>query len=136
LILEKKHEWLETRCKPDQKFVGLATSDRFVLIQMLSNSELNYLFSGIYSCTSNGALRLTNIVDGLLSHETSTLPMRLCNWRLSSNSQTFAYGGDEVELSIWDTEKAFAADDNSTSQKRKRGAELLPAEIWRAKNVC
>lgn len=68
--------------------------------------------------------------------------MRLCEWRLSSDSTSFAYGGDEVELSLWDTEKAFsrpqeAAPQNASTEtkKRKRSDQLLPGELWRAKNV-
>lgn len=93
---------------------------------------------GSYSCTSNGALRLTNVREGSPQHTTTSLPMRLCNWRLGPNQQTFAYGGDEVELSVWDTEKAFSSQpeaDSLNSIKRKRGTDLLPAEIWRAKNA-
>lgn len=69
--------------------------------------------------------------------------MRLAEWRLSPDEKTFAYAGDEVELSIWDTEKAFSAKQspqenasvNEGSKKRKRNDQLLPGEIWRAKNV-
>ena len=97
--------------------------------------------SGIFTCISNGALRLTKPGDDLTS-ETAVLPMRLAEWRLSPDEKNFAYAGDEVELSIWDTEKAFAAkpqENASTSEgskKRKRADQLLPGEIWRAKNVC
>lgn len=67
--------------------------------------------------------------------------MRLCEWRLSEDARAFVYGGEEVELSLWDTEKAFSgkppvAEVPSTdSKKRKRGDQLLPGEVWRAKNV-
>ncbi|CCL99152.1 uncharacterized protein FIBRA_01167 [Fibroporia radiculosa] len=65
--------------------------------------------------------------------------MRLTNWRLSPGGETFAYGGDEVELSVWNTEAAFAKrpEDklSNETKKRKRGDQLLPGEIWRAKNV-
>ena len=71
--------------------------------------------------------------------------MRLCSWRLSPSSETFAYGGNEVDLSVWDTERAFATTDDASQtddaqppsggKKRKRGGDLLPAEVWRAKNV-
>jgi hypothetical protein len=60
---------------------------------------------------------------------------------LSSDAMTFAYGGDEVELSVWNTESAFhprTEDLNKSaaaSKKRKRDNELFPGEIWRAKNV-
>ena len=73
--------------------------------------------------------------------------MRLCEWRLAPDNNTFSYGGDEVELSVWDLETAFAPKqqvqsppspqlESSSSKKRKRGSELLPGELWRAKNVC
>ena len=70
--------------------------------------------------------------------------MRLAEFRLSHDSKTFAYAGDEVELSIWDVERAFDAPSNTSSdppdesinaKKRKRTEPLLPGEIWRAKNV-
>lgn len=72
--------------------------------------------------------------------------MRLKSLRLSPNNDTFAYGGDEVDLSLWDTERAFqsanapsqVASDSAEAagaKKRRRGNELLPGEIWRAKNV-
>jgi ribosome biogenesis protein NSA1 len=70
--------------------------------------------------------------------------MRLCEWRLAPDNTTFSYGGDEVELSVWDLEAAFAPKqqappskpESPSSKKRKRAAELLPGELWRAKNVC
>lgn len=68
--------------------------------------------------------------------------MRLAEWRLSTNEETFAYAGDEVELSVWNTERAFSSEQPTTneseaqSKKRKRLEQLLPGEIWRAKNVC
>ncbi|KAF9069690.1 hypothetical protein BDP27DRAFT_1325203 [Rhodocollybia butyracea] len=71
---------------------------------------------------------------------TTSLPTRLCDWRLSENQETFAYGGDEVDLSVWNTERAFhnRFDDlssSTTTQKRKRDGTLFPGEVWRAKNV-
>ncbi|KAI0781044.1 WD40-repeat-containing domain protein [Trametes elegans] len=120
------HEWSETRLKQGQRFVGLSTTEK-----------------GVYSCTSNGALRLTKPgQEGAEpSSSSATLPMRLCEWRLSSDEQTFAYGGDEVELSLWDTGRAFSQPTSvppqppSEIKKRKRGDQLLPGELWRAKNV-
>lgn len=61
---------------------------------------------------------------------------------MSADNQTFAYGGFEVDLSVWDAEKAFSAStspeilptENGTGKKRKRET-LFPGEIWRAKNV-
>ena len=97
--------------------------------------------SGIFTCTSNGALRLTKPGDDLTS-ETAVLPMRLAEWRLSPDEKNFAYAGDEVELSIWDTEKAFQGPataasptaENGVGKKRKRDT-FFPGEIWRARNV-
>jgi hypothetical protein len=72
----------------------------------------------------------------------ASLPTRLSDWRLSPNGEAFAYGGDEVDLSVWNTELAFQhKQENGTSvstentKKRKRGDALFPAETWRAKNV-
>lgn len=80
--------------------------------------------------------------DSGVSHKLAALPSRLCDWRLSSNCQTFAYGGDEVEVSLWDTERAFAPPSESSakgapanSKKRKQSDTLFPGEVWRAKNV-
>ncbi|KAJ7172528.1 hypothetical protein C8R46DRAFT_992734 [Mycena filopes] len=109
-------QWRETRLKPNQSFVGLQATDR-----------------GIYSCTSNGALRLVPQGKGkepLLA----SLPARLADWRLASDQATFAYGGDEVELSVWDTEKAMSSPGEPAGTKRKRDS-LFPGELWRAKNV-
>lgn len=81
------------------------------------------LNSGVYSCTSNGVLRLTKPGENGAEPSSSlaALPMRLCEWRLSSDSKSFAYGGDEVELSLWDTEKAF-----SLNPRRPHHKMLLP----------
>ncbi|KAH9079632.1 hypothetical protein EDB83DRAFT_2343733 [Lactarius deliciosus] len=66
--------------------------------------------------------------------------MRLCEWRPAPDGKGFSYGGDEVELSIWDLEAAFApkqpAPQPEGTKKRKRGNDLLPGELWRAKNVA
>lgn len=93
---------------------------------------------GVYSCTSNGALRLVPTGAEGKRPILGSLPTRLCAWRLGSDQTTFAYGGDEVDPSIWDTEKALtvehASSSDSSGTKRKRDA-LFPGEIWRAKNV-
>ncbi|KAF8845012.1 hypothetical protein BDN67DRAFT_942618 [Paxillus ammoniavirescens] len=127
--LERRGEWRETRITPGQEFVGLASTQNCV-----------------YSCTSNGALRLTAISEEVgPTHKLGALPLRLTDWRLGPNEETFAYGGDEVEVSIWNTERAFApqhenlssasASQSEGGKKRKRGDALFPGEIWRAKNV-
>ncbi|KAI0807128.1 WD40-repeat-containing domain protein [Fomes fomentarius] len=120
------HEWSETRLKAGQRFVGLSATD-----------------SAVYSCTSNGALRLTKVgQDGSEpASSLAALPMRLCDWRLSEGGRVFAYGGNEVELSLWDTEKAFAikqaAVDSpaATESKKRKRDQYLPGELWRAKNL-
>jgi ribosome biogenesis protein NSA1 len=64
--------------------------------------------------------------------------MRLCEWRTAPDGNTFCHGGDEVELSVWDLESAFAPKQKPQSEgtkKRKRANDLLPGEIWRAKNA-
>jgi ribosome biogenesis protein NSA1 len=68
--------------------------------------------------------------------------MRLKDWKLGPGGNTFCYGGDEVELSLWDVERAFAPGEQvaatpaaTDAKKRKRGDDLLPGEVWRAKNV-
>ncbi|KAI0721663.1 hypothetical protein C8T65DRAFT_202285 [Cerioporus squamosus] len=123
------HEWSETRLKEKERFVGLSANE-----------------SGVYTCTSNGALRLTKFGQDASeqSNSLATLPMRLCEWRLSQDGRAFSYGGNEVELSVWDTERAFSqqagteapeAPPQTEAKKRKRSAELLHGELWRAKNV-
>ncbi|KAH0830526.1 hypothetical protein J3R83DRAFT_1978 [Lanmaoa asiatica] len=123
--LEQHHKWKETRFKADHSFVGLASTQNTV-----------------YSCASNGALRRTSTSDeDGPKHKLSALPSRLMDWRLGPNQETFAYGGDEVEVSVWNTERAFESqpDSSATSpscKKRKRAETLFPGEVWRAKNVA
>jgi len=93
----------------------------------------------VFSCTSNGALRLKPINSSEGNPVLASLPTRLSAWRLSSDNLTFAYGGDEVDLSLWDSERAFSNHSapelqETANQKRKRDA-LFPGEIWRAKNI-
>uniref|UniRef100_D8PSH8 Ribosome biogenesis protein NSA1 n=1 Tax=Schizophyllum commune (strain H4-8 / FGSC 9210) TaxID=578458 RepID=D8PSH8_SCHCM len=97
----------------------------------------------VLSCTANGALRRTRAAEGQVEADIAALPTRLCDWKLAPNGDAFAYGGDEVEVSVWDTEKAFTAPPVVVSKpappagkKRKRNDVLLPGEIWRAKNVA
>ena len=73
------------------------------------------------------------------SSRITALPTRLRDWKLSMDGTKFAYGGDEVEVSLWDAELAFqalrGAEEGQPGKKRKKGATLFPAELWRAKNV-
>jgi len=113
-------KWEETRLRTGQRYIHMKISER-----------------GIFSCTSNGAMRLTPLHkegDTLLS----SLPTRLYDWRLSPNEETFAYGGEEVDLSVWNTEMAFlprSETESILSRKRKRNDALMRGEIWRAKNI-
>ncbi|TRM57579.1 hypothetical protein BD626DRAFT_514348 [Schizophyllum amplum] len=116
-------EWKEPRFK--QQYVGLG---------ILPTSR------SVISCTANGALRRTNASAGQEA-DVATLPARLCDWKLSSGGDAFAYGGEEVELSVWNLEQAFASRPPesatpSAAKKRKRNDVLLPGELWRAKNVA
>ncbi|KAF7793038.1 hypothetical protein EIP86_004143 [Pleurotus ostreatoroseus] len=116
-------EWKETRIKGDQKFVGLSFTEK-----------------AVYSCTSNGALRRTGLSpeDTLADSSLAVLPTRLAEFRLSPDEKTLSYVGDEVELSVWDVERTFSAtkpEAPSEASKRKRGENLLPNELWRAKNI-
>ena len=112
--LDTIREWTEPRLKPAQRFVGLAASSAYVIFFLILRRHrgqlLNQFSRGVYSCTSNGALRLTPLsshVDAEPSR-TAVLPMRLYSWRLAPDGTTFSYGGDGVELSVWDIEAAFA----------------------------
>nr|GAT58729.1 predicted protein [Mycena chlorophos] len=106
--------WKETRLKSQDAFVGLYQSDR-----------------GVYSCTSNGALRLVEDDRTVLG----ALPSRLCVWKLDPTSQTFAYGGNEVDVSLWNTERAFSQEKTESSSAKRKRDELFPGEVWRAKNI-
>ncbi|KAI0064617.1 hypothetical protein BV25DRAFT_1781958, partial [Artomyces pyxidatus] len=127
--LELLREWREPRLRPGQRYTGLAAAD-----------------SGVYSCTSNGALRLTSLAENetASTSRTAVLPMRLADWRLAPDEKAFAYCGDEVELSVWDAETAFAASKSgagsiaadSTKKRKRSQQDLLPGEMWRAKNVA
>ncbi|KAF8163257.1 hypothetical protein B0H34DRAFT_650386 [Crassisporium funariophilum] len=126
--LEVLSEWKEDRIAAN-RFVGLSLTE-----------------SATLSCTSNGMLRMTPFALGNddtvpAANQCSSLPDRLCDWRLSGNGETFAYGGDEVDLSVWNLERAFQSQSEpatlpESSKKRKRkNDDLFPAEVWRARNV-
>ncbi|EIN07389.1 hypothetical protein PUNSTDRAFT_89660 [Punctularia strigosozonata HHB-11173 SS5] len=131
-MLTARSQWKETRIRKTSRFVGLTIAN-----------------NAVFSCTSNGALRRTALGSADNSQDigaaTASLPMRLCDWKLDTTGQAFAYGGDEVELSLWNTERAFSQPTSSTvtpppesekpAKKRRRGDELFPGEVWRAKNV-
>ncbi|KAG9038437.1 hypothetical protein FRB95_001294 [Tulasnella sp. JGI-2019a] len=134
-----QQEWSETRFKPlEDVFVGLCLSPQ-----------------GTYTCTSRGHLRLTphqtnNQDVGAPSPTTvpltAYLPTRLKAFQMSPVDQRqFAYGGDEVELSLWDVEKTFTkevsgkegeGENHAKVLKKGRKKEVLfPGETWRSRNV-
>ncbi|KAN0140825.1 hypothetical protein V8E53_001269 [Lactarius tabidus] len=96
--------------------------------------------SGLYLCTSNGVLRLTLFGEHNAESQTAVLPMCLCKWHTAPDGNTFSYGGDEVELSLWDLESAFVPKQKQSppqsegTKKRKQANDLLPGEIWRVTN--
>jgi hypothetical protein len=52
-----------------------------------------------------------------------------------SANNTFAMAGKEMEIGVWDVERAFVPKGSKTL-KRKKDSDLMPGEIWRAKNVA
>ncbi|KAF5391308.1 hypothetical protein D9757_001933 [Collybiopsis confluens] len=115
-------QWSEPRLKSGQRYIGLQCTPKHV-----------------FSCTSNGALRMTPVSvqnsDPLPTHSNALLPTRLCDWRLSVELDTFAYGGDEVSLSVWNTERAFQNQLQEPSSSKRKHQSLFPGEVWRAKNA-
>lgn len=61
------------------------------------------------------------------------------------DQRQLAYGGDEVELSLWDVERAFTkegggkegeeAGKSKVLKKGRKMEKLFPGEIWRSRNV-
>ncbi|KAF8332044.1 uncharacterized protein EI90DRAFT_2995625 [Cantharellus anzutake] len=128
------HEWKEPRMKSADSYIGLAITP--------SNR--------VYTCTTSGHIRRTSLPSPSSEASTSKalLPMRLCDLQISSDERYLAYGGDEVNLSIWDIEKALSgkspsgseaqgsnANEAPATRKRKKNTELFSAEVWRAKNL-
>lgn len=81
--------------------------------------------------------------DGAGLCQSTSIPSRLCDWKLSDDYQSFVYGGDEVEVSVWDTSRALDPSRrllpmSAVGTKRKKGqkSERFDGEIWRGQNVC
>ncbi|KAF8522312.1 hypothetical protein BU17DRAFT_87400 [Hysterangium stoloniferum] len=126
-VLDK---WQDSRFKPGSSFVGLGSTGN----------------SGTISCTNDGHLSLVQHNDvtedtGVAALKVTSIPNRLCEWQLAADFNSFAYGGEEVEVSVWDTSRAFEPTRSLvpgalTGSKRRKGQnELFDGEIWRAKNV-
>ncbi|KIL69706.1 hypothetical protein M378DRAFT_184111 [Amanita muscaria Koide BX008] len=127
--IKELSSWKEPRLKENQRFIGLAVTK-----------------GTAFSCTSNGALRVVDITrEGSeaspVSSKNATLPIRLRDWKLSDDATKFIYGGDEVDVSLWDTELAFQAVEPKKREggllgKKRTRNDLFPGELWRAKNVA
>ncbi|KAJ3515803.1 hypothetical protein NLJ89_g1522 [Agrocybe chaxingu] len=122
--LTQNLKWTEPRITQN-KFIGLSLNQ-----------------SAAFACTSNGMLRRVPFTvehtpkeasDQLPQSDISIIPSRLFDWRMPEDCSTFAYGGDEVDLSLWDTELAFTSaspsKNSATSRKRKRNDDLFSGEI-------
>ncbi|KAG9099781.1 hypothetical protein FRC06_004851 [Ceratobasidium sp. 370] len=123
--LQPHSRWKEMRMAAPDKYVGL---------DAISNK-------GWLTCTQHGRLRLSYVFGESSESEDAmaSLPMRLNDLRLSPSSTLLAYGGNEVDLSVWDIERTFSekpATTDTTGKKRKKGkGDLMYAEIWRAKQL-
>ena len=99
------------------------------------------IYRGVFTCTSIGHFRLTRLESNEAA--TAALPVRLRDLKMSCSGGNFAYGGDEVDLSVWNTERALSgpsvsslSDTAQAGQKRKKSRPaLLYGEVWRSKNV-
>ena len=105
---------------------------------------------GLLHATSAGHLALHTLSSSSSSSTAAPslkkrrLPSNLtCLSALGTQGERFAYAGHEVDLSVWDTERAFAADSAKAAKKeavaggkrKKNAVDLLDGEVWRAKNV-
>ncbi|CAE6520431.1 unnamed protein product [Rhizoctonia solani] len=126
--LKELSSWTEARMK---------TSDRFISLYAIPKK-------GWLTCTQNGRLRLSSVFAGPSDSDPAaelfaSLPTRLNDVRLSPSYSSLAYGGDEVDLSVWDVERTFSDKSQTIDEagkKRKKGKnELMYAEVWRAKQL-
>lgn len=99
------------------------------------------MLSGVFTATSYGYLTHTPL-PGESAASTSShtvLPTRLRDFKVSPNGAHFAYGGDEVDISLWDTERGLAGPPSppipGLKLKKQKVPELLYGEVWRAQNV-
>jgi len=107
-----------------------------------------FLYRGIIQCTQKGHVRFTTTDTSSDARDNPKTEAHVCNvpmgirhFKATHSGAQFAYAGKEVNLSLWNTELAFATENQSTegnidktSKKRSR-ENLFPGEIWRAKNV-
>jgi len=128
----------------------MANCDRQIFSVCLCYNLLT-LNSTTFTCTSGGTLRRTSLIRDEVDNSKNfrvdaqnhvDLPSRLCDWRLSEDGLNFAYGGDEVDVSLWNTDRAFQTANSaelnasqSTLKRRRKNQDLYPGEVWRARNV-
>jgi len=136
-------EWNEPKFRPTCRYIGLDVRPQSVFSRTSRwvEPDRQTIYRGIFTCTSMGHFRLTRL-DESDENTTAALPVRLRNLKMSGSGENFAYGGDEVDLSVWNTERALSgpsvssSPDTAAGQKRKKSKPtLLYGEIWRAKNV-
>ncbi|KZS99282.1 hypothetical protein SISNIDRAFT_546080 [Sistotremastrum niveocremeum HHB9708] len=123
-------EWKESRLRSQHRYIRATINEK-----------------GAYTCTSSGHVRFVPLAKNIgeteetIPSQVTSIPTRLCDFRLSPSGNSFAYGGEEVDLSVWDVDTAFTArgspaETTVAGQKRKsKSSDLLPGELWRAKNV-
>ena len=142
--------------------------ERWVGLQLTKTYVDGTYRSGLVSCTSGGFFRyvpLTELLNGETTPEawassaiTWTVPSPLHHVAFypprSDTPTHFAYGGEQVPLSIWSLAKALESaqqpvqpepseepssghtgSKRSASSKSSKGRGLLPGELWRAKNL-
>ncbi|KAF5365735.1 hypothetical protein D9758_003290 [Tetrapyrgos nigripes] len=131
----------------DSTLIAAAYSDALVNIFSLQNNDSLQRISGWTESRLKNDQRFVGLAlsndepDPSEPSKSASVPTRLLDWKLSPTCQTFAYGGDEVDLSIWNVERSFNSQpedksSTSTSGKRKRAKDgLFSAEEWRAKNT-
>lgn len=99
---------------------------------------------GIFQCSQKGKARFTSLnpEGGDLTSHACNLPINLRHCKASPSGSQFAYAGTEVNLSVWDTAVAFRSTPSypavvppTTGKRARKGDQLFPGEIWRAKNV-
>lgn len=100
--------------KAGSTWTGLAALSDTVAISSLASGSVNLHSS---SAESAGKIRVGKPVLTLST----------------PGGNTFAMAGKEMEISVWDAERAFGSTP-SEDHKRKKD-DLAPGEIWRAKNV-
>jgi len=142
--------------------------ERWVGLQLTKTYVDDTYCSGLVSCTSGGFFRYVPLAE-LLEREASpdewassaitwTVPGPLHHVAFypphSETPTHFAYGGEQVPLSIWSLAKALeaaqrpiepeaseepssarAGSKRSASSKSSKNRELLSGELWRAKNL-